>query len=102
MPAAGQHRAMMPPRNSRLSGRSSAVSASFCLPTRRPMGRQRGTDFARYEGFGALPCLIAVAAKGEELVEDDAIGIDVDGRNLRPLDQRAHLVDAADDQDLRA
>src|SRR5216683_93394 len=59
-------------------------------------------DLVDDKNFGAAPGVIGVAAKGEQPVEQDALGLWVDRLDLRPLHQRAHLVDAADQQDVRA
>src|SRR6266851_4806088 len=59
-------------------------------------------DLADDKNFGAAPGVIGVAAKGEQPVEQDALRLWVDRLDLRPLHQRAHLVDAADQQDVRA
>src|SRR6266849_3113754 len=59
-------------------------------------------DLADDKNFGAAPGLVGVAAKGEQPVEQDALGLWVDRLDLRPLHQRAHLVNAADQQDVPA
>src|SRR5262245_8802219 len=64
--------------------------------------KQPVADLLRYEALRPLPCLVVVAAEREELPEHDALGCRIDGSSPRRLHQRAHLVNGADDQDLRA
>ncbi len=71
----------------------------ICRHRRRRAARD---DLVRDEGFGPAPGVIGVAAKGEELDEHHPPGAGVDGLDLRVLHQRAHLVDAANQQDVRA
>lgn len=63
---------------------------------------ERSTDFVGHEGLGPIPRRIAVTAKCEELVEDHAVRREVDGFDLRPLHERALLVNAAEHQKVRA
>jgi hypothetical protein len=64
--------------------------------------KQPVTELLRHEALRPLPSLVIVAAEREELFEHDALGSCIDGSRLRPLHERAHLMKAADDQDLRA
>lgn len=69
------------------------VAADFKHRLRRG-GERR--EVAGHESLGALPRLVGVAAEGVQLVEHRPAGVDIDGLRLRPLDQRALLVNAAD------
>src|SRR6516165_6410729 len=64
--------------------------------------KQPIAELLRHEALRPLPCLVIVAAEREELLEHDALGCCIDGGSPRHLHQRADLLNAADDQDLRA
>src|SRR5882724_2547429 len=55
-------------------------------------------DLADDEGFRVAPGLVVVAAEGDETIEDDIARFDIDKINLCPLNERAHLVKAADQE----
>jgi hypothetical protein len=55
-------------------------------------------DFPDDEGFGVAPGLVVVAAEGHQFIEDNIAGFHVDDVELCPLYERAHLVEARDQQ----
>src|SRR3954469_21970515 len=64
--------------------------------------KQPVADLLRYKALRPLPCLVVVAAELEVFPKHDALRFCIDSNSLRKLHQRAHLMEAADDQDLRA
>src|ERR1700722_5904180 len=55
-------------------------------------------DFAHDERFRVAPGLVVVAAEGEETIEHDIAGLDLNKVEFCPLHQRADLVKAADQE----
>src|ERR1700735_3839483 len=55
-------------------------------------------DFPDDEGTRMAPCLVIVAAEGDETIEHDIAGVHIDNVEFCPLHQRAELMKAADQE----
>ena len=62
--------------------------------------RGRRQKIARHELFRLPPRFGAVAAKREQLVKDDRVGVEVNGNDLGPLNEGALLIHGAHDEEL--
>ena len=51
-------------------------------------------DLPDDEGFGVAPCLVIVAAEGDEPIENDIAGFHINNIEFCPLHERAKLVNA--------
>ena len=48
-----------------------------------------------HKNLGTPPCVIGIASKGQQPVEDQFFGLQIDRLDFCPLDERAHFVNAA-------